>query len=321
MIARFWAFLLVALAMAAPTSAHEVRPAYLEITAQGEGAYTVNWKQPVVDGRRLQMTPQIGPECEETGARRFEAVENAVIERWDISCAAPVTEVEIAGLDRTLTDAIMRLETGEGTQTAILRPDAPRWLLGENNTPASYAYFVLGIEHILFGPDHLLFVAGLVLLLGGKRIIWAVTAFTVAHSITLALAALGRVSLPAGPVEIMIAASIVLVAIEGLLLRAGRPSLVSRHPWPVIFVIGLLHGLGFAGALGELGLPSGEEALALLLFNLGIEVGQVGFVLVLVGLLWFLSRLYKRLSGQVEVLLLYAIGTCGAFWTLQRIFG
>lgn len=321
MIARFWAILLVALAMAAPASAHEVRPAYLEITAQGEGAYAVNWKQPVVDGRRLQMTPLIGPECEETGARRFEAVENAVIERWDISCAEPITEVEIAGLDRTLTDAIMRLETGEGTQTAVLRPDEPRWLFGESNTPASYAYFVLGIEHILFGPDHLLFVAGLVLLLGGKRIIWAVTAFTVAHSITLALAALGRVSLPAGPVEIMIAASIVLVAIEGLLLRAGRPSLVSRHPWPVIFVIGLLHGLGFAGALGELGLPAGEEALALLLFNLGIEVGQVGFVLVLVGLLWFLSRLYKRLSGQVEVLLLYAIGTSGAFWTLQRVFG
>lgn len=321
MIARLIACLLAALAAVTPLAAHEVRPAYLEITQTGDDSYSVIWKQPVVEGRRLQMTPVIGVDCEAQAEPTLERAGNAVIDRWPITCASPIESVRIEGLDRTLTDAFLRLDTQASSHTAVLRPEAPEWRLGEDSAPASMAYLTLGVEHILLGPDHLLFVAGLVLLLGGRRIIWAVTAFTVAHSITLALAALGRISLPATPVEIMIAASIVLVAVEGLLARSGRPCLVSRHPWPVIFVIGLLHGLGFAGALGELGLPAGEEALALLLFNLGIELGQVAFVLALLGLLWAVSRFSNSWGARLHLLLLYAIGTSGAFWTLQRIFG
>ncbi|MEO0499486.1 MAG: HupE/UreJ family protein [Pseudomonadota bacterium] len=314
--------------LAIPAAAHEVRPAYLEIIAANMDGhrYDVVWKQPVLSGRRLSMTPVFGPDCERDGAIRSTITGNAVVERWAIACQAPLQTVGVDGLDRTLTDVFVRVTDADGDAHAtLLRPTAAS--LDLTTTPASpaRAYLGLGVEHILYGPDHLLFVTGIVLLLapsgGWRRVVLAATAFTVAHSVTLALAALGRLSLPSAPVEIMIAASILLMAVEIMRVRRGRPSLVARHPWPVIFAIGLLHGLGFAGALADIGLPAGAEAEALILFNVGIEIGQIGVVILLMGTMRLLSRIGERVPARISVAATYMIGTAGAFWTLSRLAG
>lgn len=313
----FWLVLL-----AATASAHEVRPAYLEIQeVSGSGAapflYDAEFKQPLIDGRRLKLEPLLGPDCTNTADPERQIRGNSVIETWQVRCADRLSTVEIGGLELTLADVILRLDSEGETRNALLRPTAPTFAM--TDAPASALYFGLGVEHILLGPDHLLFVAALVLLLKGTRIIWAATAFTVAHSLTLALAVLGHVSLPGGPVEIMIAASIVLVAVECVLYLRGEPTLVSRYPWPIIFTIGLIHGLGFAGALADIGLPAGEEAAALLLFNLGIEAGQLVFIAVFSGILWLTARFYAERVLHIRLICAYIIGTTGAFWTLERI--
>ena len=312
-----WSATLFFLVLSLPVSAHEVRPAYLEINDVGEQRYSVEFKQPLIDGRRLKLSPTFGPTCAPEGDALRQMRGNSVIEKWYVRCSTPLRQVAVKGLELTLTDVIVRISHGTEVHTALIRPNEPIFEIG--SAPASAMYFGLGIEHILLGPDHLLFVAALVLLLQGSRIIWAATAFTVAHSFTLALAVLGHVSLPAGPVEIMIAASIVLIAIECVLFLRDQPTLISRYPWPIIFVIGLIHGLGFAGALADIGLPAGDEAFALLFFNLGIEAGQLAFIATFSGVLWLFRRFFDAQMMRVRLICAYAIGGTGAFWTLERI--
>jgi hydrogenase/urease accessory protein HupE len=183
-------------------------------------------------------------------------------------------------------------------------------------------YTLLGIEHILTGIDHLLFVLALVILVKGtRRLLWTVTAFTIAHSITLALATLGVINVPGPPVEATIALSIVFVASEIIAQARGREGLAARKPWLVAFSFGLLHGLGFAGALAEVGLPQNAIPLALLFFNVGVEIGQLLFI---AGVLAF-AHLAKRVAGgwvqpaAVSVAAAYAIGGIASYWTIERI--
>ncbi|MBV7257853.1 HupE/UreJ family protein [Pacificimonas sp. WHA3] len=323
MIVRWWlAMALLAVAAVAAAHAHEVRPAYLEVTATQDGVYDVLWKQPVLDGRRLSLTPEFGPACEAVSPKRQAGAVGAVVERWRIHCARPLSSVGVAGLDRTLTDVFLRVTAPGGeVRSALLKPAAAHLDMTQTRASPAFSYLALGIEHILLGPDHLLFVAGLVLLLAGwRRIAIAATAFTAAHSITLALSALGQISLPGRPVEIMIAASILMIAAEIMRARRGRPSLISRHPWPIIFGIGLVHGLGFAGALAEIGLPAGEEASALIFFNIGIEIGQLLFVAGLLLILVLVAHIGNRLHRGATLLMTYCIGIAGAFWTIERLF-
>jgi hypothetical protein len=221
----------------------------------------------------------------------------------------------IEGLDHTGTDVVARI----GGTTRILDSDHPTLTVPAPDLgPGALAYLPLGVEHILLGPDHLLFVLGLVLLAGTRRrlLIGTITAFTVGHSITLALAALGYVSFPIRAVEAIIALSVLLLAVEALRERA---SAAGERPWVFAIVCGLLHGLGFAGALSEVGLPAGEVTLALALFNVGVELGQLAFVAALLALRALASHLVLPPKwGEVRVAAVYGMGSVAAFWVLDR---
>ena len=256
----------------------------------------------------------------------------AFVERRTVRHAGGLAGKSIAveGLSATFTDVLVRIEDLAGiTQTERLTPTTASFTV--KATPGTgevaVAYLRLGIEHILGGVDHLLFVLALIILVGGwRRVVITVTAFTIAHSITLAAATLGFVNVPARPVEAMIALSIVLVAAEIVNARRGRPSLTARWPWLVAFAFGLLHGFGFAGALSEVGLPQHAVPLALLFFNLGVEIGQLAFVALVMVLAWGLPRAMDGLAlpgrdwmrAHAAVAAAYLVGALAAYWLIDR---
>jgi hydrogenase/urease accessory protein HupE len=235
--------------------------------------------------------------------------------------------IHIDGLDRTSTDVLVRFDFADGISEARrLTPGDPSFIVPTQ--PSRFevvrTYFLLGVEHILLGIDHLLFVLALMLLVKGMgRIILTVTAFTLAHSLTLAGATLGFVQMPGPPVEAAIALSIVFVASEIIHSRRGNPGLTERYPWVVAFTFGLLHGFGFAGALAEIGLPQASIPMALLFFNVGVEVGQLLFIASLLAIF----ALARQITGRITVpqpawawaVPPYAIGSVAVFWVIQRI--
>ncbi|HEX6901862.1 MAG TPA: HupE/UreJ family protein [Thermoanaerobaculia bacterium] len=326
-----------------PAVAHELRPAYLQLRQTAADRYDVLWKVPARgDDLRLALHLELPDRCKSLAEPRGAFSAGAYAERWHVLCPGGLDggAIRVAGLSGTLTDALVRLERLDGTsQTVRLTPSAPSFVVQPAHGPleVSRTYLLLGVEHILLGIDHLLFVLGLLLLVKGRRRILAtVTAFTVAHSITLAAAALGLVHVPQQPVEAAIALSILFVASEiarseGKALRpAARdprsPTLAARWPWGVAFAFGLLHGLGFAGALAEVGLPQNAIPVALLFFNIGVELGQLIFiagVLALMGLLRPAVTGHRSLaSGHWSLLRripAYAIGSLAAFWVIERV--
>jgi hydrogenase/urease accessory protein HupE len=313
--------------------AHEIRPAYLEIAENGASGVHVLWKQPVVGELAVPLAPRLSSGwLDEPGAASSDS-ESYRILRWTVpDPRVPLTgqKVTIEGLDRTMTDVLVRVTFADGeSSTRILRPLEPSFTIeraapGAGATSGSRrvgatAYLQLGIEHILMGVDHLLFVLGLLLIVTDRwMLVKTVTAFTVAHSITLGIATLGSVSVPAKPLNAAIALSILFLGPEIVRRRRGQTSLTIRHPWLVAFAFGLLHGFGFASGLVAMGLPHGEIPLALLLFNVGVELGQLGFV----GLVLALERSFHALEIRwprfVEALPAYAVGSLGAYWTIER---
>ncbi|MEQ9447657.1 MAG: HupE/UreJ family protein, partial [Rhodospirillaceae bacterium] len=238
-----------------------------------------------------------------------------------INCPLSEGELRIDGLQRTLTDVFVRITRLDAPEeTAVLRPNASALDLSEPVPgTALAAYFRLGVEHILFGFDHLLFVLGLCLVVRPKQLIWTVTAFSIAHSLTLALSALAGITLPGPPVEAVIALSIILLAREALERLSGRETLASRKPWLIAFGFGLIHGFGFAGALSEIGLPKSQEVWALLLFNLGVEAGQILFVAFVFLVAAFIWRLASATRTPSRAFAAYFIGTAGTFWLIERL--
>jgi hypothetical protein len=228
--------------------------------------------------------------------------------------------VRIDGLEGTMTDALVRVEFADGSAwTGRLTPGQPAATIPDKESALGVAgtYLWLGVEHILAGIDHLLFVLGLLLLARERwRLLWTVTAFTAAHSITLALATLGVVNAPQAPVEAVIALSIAFVAVEVLRARGGHPGVAARSPWIVAFSFGLLHGFGFAGALSEVGLPVGQIPLALAFFNIGVELGQLLFIAAVLGAAWLVRSMRTRWLEPVPP---YAIGIVAMFWMFQRV--
>ncbi len=308
---------------AAPARAHELRPGYLELRQSDAETYQVLWKVPAKGDLRLSLEARLPPECS-AGAKSVRSTAEARVERWSARCPGGVEgkRIHVEGLSATMTDVLVRLEGKNGSsQVTRLTPLSPSFVAASAPGPLDVAktYLVLGAEHILLGFDHLLFVLALMILVkGGRRLIGTVTAFTFAHSLTLAAASLGWVHIPLPPVEAVIALSIVFVAVEIVHARQGRWSLTERRPWIVAFVFGLLHGLGFAGALSEVGLPAGEIPLALLMFNLGVELGQLLFI----GLLYLPVSLLRRrihLPRWTDWAPPYAIGGMAMFWLLQRL--
>jgi hydrogenase/urease accessory protein HupE len=321
---------------ATPANAHEVRPGYLEVKELSDGAYDIVWKVPARGDMRLGLYVRLPEACE--GAPASAAfVSGAYVERWRADCQGGLTgkHIEIDGLSSTRTDVLARVQRLDGTtQTERLTPE--RTSFEVVNSPSRLqvvrTYFGLGVEHILLGIDHLLFVLALLFLVGNwKKLIATVTAFTVAHSITLAAATLGFVNVPQTPVEAVIALSVVFVAVEIIHVSRGKPSLTARKPWLVAFVFGLLHGFGFAGALRAVGLPQKDIPLALLFFNVGVEVGQIIFIVAVVASLSLLSRLLPtnanaevgpwRAESLMRKPVAYLVGSMAAFWLVQRVVG
>jgi hydrogenase/urease accessory protein HupE len=323
--------LLILLATLAPCAfAHEVRPAYLEMRQTGAETYDVLWKVP---GRgenlRLGLFLELPEGTTNKSEPRATMVNNAYSERWTVQRAGGLTggTIHIAGLSSTMTDVLVRLERLDGTtQVTRLTPSKPSCVVEATPraTQVAATYLKLGVEHILGGVDHLLFVLALLILVKGTgRLIATVTAFTIAHSLTLAGATLGFIHVPLRPTEAAIALSIVFVATEIIHGRQGRAGLTERFPWIVAFTFGLLHGFGFASALSEVGLPQSAIPVALLFFNVGVEVGQLLFIASVFAVIGLARRVNRRFNLSQPAWAWrvppYAIGSMAMFWVIQRI--
>jgi len=306
--------------------AHEVRPAYLELHQTGPDTYDALWKVPGQgENLRLGLYVELPAGCTNVTQPRGSMANNAYTERWTVKCPGGLNggTIHIAGLSGTVVDVLVRLERLDGTtQVTRLMPSAPSFVVEAVPGALGVArtYTVLGIEHILSGIDHLLFVLALLIITGGGwRLVKTVTAFTVSHSITLTLATLGYVHIPQRPVEATIALSIVFVAAEILRARAGKPGLTQRAPWVVAFAFGLMHGLGFASGLSEAGLPVAHIPTALFFFSIGVETGHFLFIGVVLSLIALARRVKMPAPQWAQLLPPYAIGSIAMFWVIQRI--
>lgn len=317
------------LSLTPAAQAHEVRPALLQITESTPGQYDVLWKQPVVGDMAIRLVPHLSGVVLERQPDAETAATGFLMRTWRVQNGPPLDGqvIRIEGLSQSVTDTLVRITASDGrTINAVIHPASPSMVISVAGPKgvAVPAYLTLGVEHILTGLDHLAFVLALMLLIGANwRVVKAVTAFTVAHSITLALAALGLVKVSPPVVESLIALSIVFVASE-LLPRPGRPeTLTRRHPWLIAFVFGLLHGVAFAGALAEIGLPAKAAPMALLMFNLGVEIGQIAFIAaalaIILALRWLRQRIRFETAAVARIAPAYAIGGLAAYWFIERL--
>jgi hydrogenase/urease accessory protein HupE len=317
--------LLVPLAM--PALGHRLTPAYLGLTETAEGTFDVQWKVSIPGGLAALLVPRLPAECELTGPVRTRETSDVRHQSGELACPGGLggERVGVEGLPSTHTDVLLRVDYADGSSySQRLTPGAPEVVIPREPSYRQVVgtYLVLGIEHILLGIDHLLFVLALLLLVSGVwRLVATITAFTVAHSITLGAATLGFVNVPSAPVEAVIALSILFLAVE-LARRHQAPAapknLALRFPWLVAFSFGLLHGFGFAGELANFGLPAGAIPLALLFFNVGVEVGQLLFVAVVLGLGWAVRRARAPLPRWWPPAVAYGIGGLAVFWMLER---
>jgi hypothetical protein len=323
---RLPAILVVLLmAIAAAARAHEARPAYLEVRETGPGRYELLWRTPVLAGMRLPIALQMPEGVRNLKEPTVQELTDSLVERRTID-AGPGglagKRIEFPGLQATITDVLVRVELADGRKwSTIVHPSKP-WVeitAAQGKVAVVGSYVVHGIRHITFGADHLLFVLGLLLIVKDRwTLVKTITAFTVAHSLTLAIATFGYAEAPVLPLNAAIALSIFFLGPEIVRAWRGGTSFTIEHPWVVAFVFGLIHGFGFASALTSAGLPRADLPLALFGFNVGVEIGQVGFVL----LVLLLERSFRLLEIQwprwVQALPGYAVGALGAFWTIQR---
>lgn len=306
--------LLLSIILTGSALAHEVRPAILTVTEELPGQYLALFKQPQVQGRFLNL--QIKTNCQQDliKSRTSAAV---LQENISIKCDQSLDSISILGLEATLIDAMITITDLEGDrQSYLVNGRSPSVSMASG--AATPAYLTLGMEHLFFGIDHVLFVLLLLYLVKGwPNLVKVVTSFTVAHSITLAISALDIVTISQGPVEALIALSIVLLATEAL---GKEKSLTLTHqvPWLIAFVFGLLHGLGFAGVLSEIGLPEGATVTALFLFNIGIEIGQLVIVAIALTLIWAIRHLGVSLARTAMLLPVYLIGGLAVYWFIDR---
>jgi len=318
---------IVMVVMVAPANAHEVRPGYLELRQTDTETFEVFWKVPARGKFKLGIHARLPEICTTISAVVSKKSGGAFMDRWTVTCPGGLSRetISIDGLSGTLTDVLARIERLDGTsQVTRLTPDTPSFIIeaAPKWQQIVGSYLGLGAEHILLGIDHLLFVLALLLLVKGwRQLVATVTAFTVAHSLTLAAATLGYVHVPQRPVEAVIALSIVFVAAEVVRLRKGQVSIAQRLPWAIAFTFGLLHGFGFSSALSEIGLPEQAIPLALLFFNIGVELGQLIFITGVLAVGVFVIRIVRPMPTWAPQLLAYVIGTVAAFWTIERVAG
>ena len=306
--------------------AHEARPAYLEIKETSPGQFSLLWRTPVLAGMRLPVVLRVPDDVKNLREPEVQELADSFLERRWID-AGPNglagKRIEFPGLQGTITDVLVRVEMLDGRKwTTIVHPSQP-WVeitAAQTRLQVMGTFVVQGIRHILFGADHMLFVLGLLLIVKDRwMLLKTITAFTLAHSITLAIATLGYAEAPVLPLNAAIALSILFLGPEIVRSWRGETSFTIRHPWVVAFAFGLLHGFGFASALTSAGLPKAELPIALLSFNVGVEIGQLSFV----ALILLLERAFRILEVRwprwAEALPGYTVGSLGAFWTVQRL--
>lgn len=325
--AKAWTLVLLSLLgfISFSVNAHESRPAYLEIGEAEAGILNINWTRPLRDERALNIHPVFPVTCSTKGTGSRYQIEGLLHERWLLDCGEAELigkQVSISGLENTISDVLLRFQRLDGSShVQVLDSKNPTFVFPSGkiaDTNVAPYYFSAGVKHILHGNDHLLFVFALLLLISGFwQVIKTITAFTLAHSFSLMAAVLGYVHIPSTPVEAVIALSIMFLA--GELLRSNERSISRRWPWLIAAVFGLVHGLGFAGALSEIGLPEGEIPLALFMFNIGVEAGQVLFIIVATGMLVLLAKIMQQSFNKVEFVSTYAIGSIAAFWLIERV--
>jgi hypothetical protein len=332
---------LCALLLLAPVTAvfaHSFEPAVLDLHERAAGRFDVVWKLLPLAAGTSELLPQLPAACRRIDGAPATSADTSTTTYWRVDCGAAALhgeQLSVSGLDGSRVDVILRITWRDGTTASgVLHSGATEFVVpsssgtsgvGSGATAGAvlWSYGRLGIEHIWLGFDHLLFVLGLLLLVESwGMLVKTISAFTVAHSIALALAVLGIVDVPPAPVEALIALSIVLVAVE--LARApasaagASPTLTRRFPWLVACGFGLVHGLGFAGALARVGLPPDQIPLALLAFNVGVEMGQLAFVLAITAPLALFTRLTRN-APRLQLLPAYAIGTIAVTWAIERI--
>jgi len=330
-------FVFVALASGS-AFAHRLSPGFFGLTETAPDTYDVQWKVSISGGLAAALEPKVPDGCTLSGVRAYVVDEDVRFQHGALTCPGGLggRELVIDGLAQTQTDVLVRIDYLDGTATnQRLTPASPSFVIPQR--PGAFevvrAYTALGVEHILLGVDHLLFVLALLLLVRGVgRLVATVTAFTVAHSVTLAAATLGFVQVPPAPVEAVIALSILFLASELARRRFGAPAsagvagaaedaradLTARFPWVVAFSFGLLHGFGFAGALSEVGVPARAVPLALLFFNVGVEIGQLSFIAAVLGLGWLIRRAATAPPVWWPRAAAYGIGSVAAFWVVER---
>jgi hydrogenase/urease accessory protein HupE len=312
--------------LASPAQADELRPGYIEFTQTSATNWTLVWKSPMKGGFTPFTRPTLPSGCSENGPQSRVISGGSAVTTSTVMCKNNVSGsfIGLENFDTAKSDVLVRVAPLDRPVQALrLTPAEPRALIRAkpDRWQVARTYFVTGVDHIIFGYDHLLFVVSLVLLLSGFWTVFkAVTAFTVAHSITLIGTTLGLVGLPQRPVESVIALSILFLAVEIIKRKPGAPRLSERIPWVVAFGFGLLHGFGFAGALAEIGLPESDVPTALLSFNLGVEAGQIAVVACTIGLLAVLKSRFAGIQVPVVKFATYAIGITASFWFIERSF-
>ena len=308
---------------------HALQPGYLELRLVDTDLYSVLWKKPANRGKPMAINAVLPENCDQAKPPQSVWDGMAYLARWTANCAGGLEGgvIRIDGLDQTSTDVLVRFDFSDGTvESRRLTPGDSSFTVPA--IPSRFevvrTYLVLGFKHILEGIDHLMFILALLILVKGKhRLVMTVTAFTLAHSLTLAGATLQLVQIPGPPVEAAIALSIMFVAAEIMHSRSGNPGLTEKYPWIVAFIFGLLHGFGFAGALAQIGLPQSSIPTALLFFNVGVEIGQLFFIACVFSIIALGGAIISRISmprmAWVSTVPPYFIGSAAAFWTIQRL--
>lgn len=319
------ALLLLLMGYCATAIAHESQPGLLDLRQLTPERWEVVWRAPIYYGRPHPAVLALPEDWQPVGEPTVQGLASAVLHRQIVRVAPGTLDgsvIGFPGLERTITDVFVRLARLDGSEVSqVVRPTKPEAVLRGDRpwTVTAGEYLVLGFHHILLGIDHLLFVLGLLVIVRGLRmLVETITAFTVAHSITLGLATLGLASLPGPPLNAAIALSILFLGPEMVRVWRGQTSFTIRHPWVVAFCFGLLHGFGFASGLSTVGMPRAEIPLALAMFNVGVELGQLAFVALILCAHRALRTLEFRWPRQAELGPAYAIGSLGAYWTIQR---
>ncbi len=323
------AFLVGAIGFSALSLGHALQPGYLEIRLIDKELYAAVWKKPAVNSRPMAITAKLPQSCDPRTPVEPIWDGSAYIARWTLRCSGGLEGgvIRIDGLDQTKTDVLVRFDFADGaSQTHRLTPSDSSFTVPSQPSRLEVVrtYLLLGFKHILSGIDHLMFVLALLLLVKGvRRLIVTVTAFTIAHSLTLAGATLGFVQIPGPPIEATIALSIMFVASEIIHSRQGIPGLTQKYPWVVAFTFGLLHGFGFAGALAQIGLPQASIPIALLFFNVGVEIGQLLFIASVFAAIALAQHVTRRIDVPrptwAWAVPPYVIGGIASYWIIQRV--